>query len=172
MLQSSSSLRFLEKHKEFFLNHDLLGIPLQFVNRIGELSGASVSMDSMANINEIVQIARDARQFFWASCGEQPLESIATYAYEQAPENVRFRFLFPEQYLPYSGHAAGPLRKIEWKGLIDMPVNIAVSEDRAGISFRSTNGIADYTGFLGKDPAFVGWVKDLFQYYWDKGTRV
>ena len=40
VLQSTSSLELLEKHKEYFLTHDLLSLPGQFVNRIGELSHA------------------------------------------------------------------------------------------------------------------------------------
>jgi hypothetical protein len=27
-------------------------------------------------------------------------------------------------------------------------------------------------GFAGKDPVFLGWVKDLFNYYWEKGKSI
>jgi hypothetical protein len=30
----------------------------------------------------------------------------------------------------------------------------------------------DYAGFVGKDPAFLNGVKDLFLFYWDKGKRI
>jgi predicted transcriptional regulator len=26
----------------------------------------------------------------------------------------------------------------------------------------------DYAGFLGDDPTFVNWVKELFMHYWEK----
>jgi predicted transcriptional regulator len=172
VLQSSSSLEFLEKHKEYFLTHDLLSLPLPFVNRIGELSGATLSMDAMANINKAEQIARDAGQFFWGGGGEQPMKSVGLFAYEQASRGVKFRFLFPEKYLPDDPSSSGQARNIEWRGLSDIPVSIVVSEKEAGISFSLTDGRADYAGFIGTDPAFISWAKDLFLYYWEKGIRV
>ncbi len=169
VLQSSSSLEFLEKHKEYFLTHDLLCIPLPFVNRIGELSGATLNMDAMANINKAEQIARDAGQFFWGGGGEQPLKSVGLFADEHARAGVKFRFLFPEKYLLEWGEAK-PVKNIECRGLSDIPVNFVINEKEAGISFSLTGGRADYVGFLGSDPAFISWVKDLFLYYWEKGT--
>ena len=61
VLQSTSSLEFLEKHKEYFLTHDLLSLPSQFVNRIGELSHANLNMDSMENINRSEQDSPGSR---------------------------------------------------------------------------------------------------------------
>jgi predicted transcriptional regulator len=61
---------------------------------------------------------------------------------------------------------------IERRGQSDIPVNIVISEKEAGVSFNLIGGRSDYVGFLGADPAFVNWVKDLFVYYWENGTRV
>lgn len=170
VLKSSSSLEFLEKHKEYFLTHDLLSLPAPFVNRIGELAGASLSMDAMANINKAEQIARDARQFFWGGGMEQPMKSVGSFADEHASRGVKFRFLFPEKYLSGSTDRAMQESNIECKGLSDIPVNLVVNEREAGISFRLTGGQADYIGFLGADPAFLNWARDLFLYFWEKGT--
>jgi predicted transcriptional regulator len=172
VLQSSSSLEFLEKHKEYFLTHDLLSLPAPFVNRIGELAGATLSMDAMANINKSEQIVRDAGQYFWGGGGEQPMKSVGLLAYEQASRGVKFRFLFLEKYLHDDPGKAKTLQNIEWRGLSDIPVNIVISEKEAGVSFNLIGGRSDYVGFLGADPAFVNWVKDLFVYYWENGTRV
>src|SRR4030067_3621164 len=37
VLQLSLSLEFVSKHKEYFLTHDIWGLPYQFGNRIGQL---------------------------------------------------------------------------------------------------------------------------------------
>jgi predicted transcriptional regulator len=47
-----------------------------------------------------------------------------------------------------------------------------MSEKEAGISFQFADGRVDYASFVGKDPIFVNWVKDLFLYYWEKGNKL
>ncbi len=53
---------------------------------------------------------------------------------------------------------------MEWRAIEDIPVNFVISEKEAGISFCLLDGKTDYAGFFGKDPAFMNWVKDVFQY--------
>jgi hypothetical protein len=53
-----------------------------------------------------------------------------------------------------------------------LPVNIVLIEKEAGISFCIVGGKADYVDFAGKDPMFLGWAKDLFCYYWERGKIV
>lgn len=171
VLQLSSHLEFLLQHKEYFLTHDLFCLPYQFVNRIGELSGASLSMDSIANLNDAQRMVEEAGRYMWGGGGEQPLKSVGHIAYEKNPNGVKFRFLFPEKYLPDSPVPPELAKNIEWRGLSDIPVNMVLTEKEAGISFRLIGGRADYAAFIGKDPVFLNWVKDLFLYYWDKGTR-
>jgi predicted transcriptional regulator len=172
VLQLSSPLEFLLKHREYFLTHDLWCLPYQFVNRIGELSHATLSMDSIENLNEAQRMVEEAEQYMWGGGGEQPLRSVGLIAYEQKPKETKFKFLFPDKFLPDSQLPPKIAQNIEWRGLSDMPVNIVLTEKEAGISFRLIGGRADYAGFLGKDPIFINWVKDLFLYYWEKGTRI
>lgn len=172
VLQSTSALEFLEKHREYFLTHDLCSLPYQFVNRIGELSGASLSMDSMENINRAEQIVREAEHYFWGGGGEQPLRSVGHMVYEQIPEKVRFRFLFPPNFLPEGADLRETPKNIEWRSLSDIPVSIVLNEKEAGVAFRLIGGRADYAAFIGKDTVFLNWVKDLFLHYWEKGMQV
>lgn len=172
VLQASSPLGFLFKHREYFLAHDLFCLPYQFVNRIGELSGASLSRDSMENINRAGQMVREAGQYMWGGGPERPLETAGHVAYERALKGVKFKFLFPEQFLPDHKALAGTPQNIEWRGLSSIPVTIVLTEKVAGISFPFVGGKADYAAFIGNDPVFLGWVKDLFLYYWEKGTLV
>lgn len=172
VLQLSSPLEFLLKNKEYFLTHDLWCLPYQFVNRVSELSGATLSMDSMKNLNEAQRMVEEAERYMWGGGGEQPLKSVGLFAYEQNPKGVKFKFLFPEKYLPDSPLPPKLAQSIEWRGLSDIPVNIVLTEKEAGISFCLIGGRADYAAFIGKDPVFLNWVKDLFLYYWEKGNRV
>ena len=52
VLQLSGSYEFVSKHREYFLSHDVWSIPVQFVNRLGELSKTQLILDAMDNINK------------------------------------------------------------------------------------------------------------------------
>ena len=171
VLQLSSSFEFLYKHRQYFSTHDFRRLPYQFQNRIGELSSASLGTDTMENINLAERITREAEQYMWGGGVEQSL-NISSILMESIPKGVKYKFLFPQRFInprPLPPQMAGA---IEWRCFEDLPVNIVLTEKEAGISFCLVGGKADYVGFAGKDPVFLGWVKDLFCYYWEKGKRV
>lgn len=172
VLQLSSPLELLLRHREYFLAHDLFCLPHQFVDRLGELSSATLSTDSIENINRAGQMVKEAEQYMWGGGPERPLETAGEIAYERALNGIKFKFLFPEHFLPDHSILAGTPENIEWRGLSDIPVTIVLTEKEAGITFPLIGGKADYAAFIGDDPVFYGWVKDLFLYYWEKGSRV
>lgn len=125
----------------------------------------------MENINLAERITREAEQYMWGGGAEQPL-NIGPILMESIPKGVKYKFLFPQRFIqirPLPPKMAGA---IEWRSFEDLPVNIVLTEKEAGISFCLVGGKADYMGFAGKDPVFLGWVKDLFNYYWEKGKHV
>jgi predicted transcriptional regulator len=171
VLRFSNSLEFLFKHKAFFSSHDFARLPSQFLDRIGELSKAEFSPDTMASINVVQRIIREADQNIWAGAAEQPL-SIRHILEESIPRGVKYKFLFHKRYIPAYPTFQGMELAVEWRAIEDIPVNIVISEKEAGISFYLPDGKTDYVGFFGMDPIFMNWVKELFVYYWAKGTRV
>jgi predicted transcriptional regulator len=171
VLKLSDSLELLFKHKAFFSSHNFKTIPSQFLDRIGELSKAEFSPDIMASINVVQRIIKEADQYTWAAASEQPL-SIRPILAESIPRGVKYKFLFHKQYIPTDPIFPGMERSLEWRAMEGIPVNIVISEKEAGISFCLRDGRTDYGGFFGKDPIFTNWVKELFQFYWAKGTRL
>lgn len=171
VLQLSSSFEFIFKHRKFFSTHEFGRLPYQFLNRIGELSLAELKTDIMANINTAERITREAEQYMWGGGAEQPLD-IGPAVQENISKHVKYKWLFPERHIP-----KGPLppelsRYVEWRSFEDLPVNIVLTEKEAGISFCLTGGKVDYVAFVGKDPIFLSWVKELFLFYWEKGKKV
>ena len=163
MLQLSSSLDFVFKHREYFLTHDLWRLPYQFVNRIGELSKTNLRTDTMESINKTEQILREAEQYVWGVGEGRFTEAMGTIANEQTRKGVEYKILSP---LP-----PGKLQSMENKTLSEIPAIFVLTEKEAVICFRLIGGKMDYAGFSGKDPVFLNWVKDLFLYHWDKGKR-
>jgi predicted transcriptional regulator len=171
VLRFSNILEFLFKHRTFFSEHDFTRLPNQFLDRIGELSKAEFSPDIMASINVVQRIIREADQYMWAGAAEQPL-TIRPILQESIPRGVKYKFLFHKQYIPAAPTLPGMERAVEWRAIEDITVNFVISEKEAGISFCLRDGKTDYAGFFGKDPIFMNWVKDVFQHYWAKGTRL
>jgi len=162
VLQLSASLDFVFKHKEYFVNHDLLWLPPQFLSRIGELSQANLMMGMVESTMKSSTLIGEAKQFMWAVSPEpvpQAFEEIS----KQIPKGAEYRILSPQPPVK--------LPNLENRTLTEPPAVMVVTEKEAGLCFRFKEGRVDYAGFFGKDPVFLNFVKDLFLYYWNKGKR-
>ncbi len=137
------------------------------MNRIGELSGASLGMDTIENINMAAHVVGEAEKYVWG-LGDKALESIGTEMVKGISRGVKFRFIFNESLLPNYKPVIGEEPFIEKRMLTEIPGLIFCTEKDAGVCFPLINGRMDYLGFFGRDQMFVNWTKDLFQYYWDK----
>ena len=172
VLHLSSSLEFISKHRDFFMNHDVWRLPIQFVDRMGELSQTNLVMDSVDSINRCVQVFLEAEKYAWglSEHGRGP-EHVNPQMIERIHEGVKVKLLIPEKYLSTETQHTD-LKNVEMRGLPEIPAVMVISENEAAVCFRFIGGRLDYAGFFGKDPAFLGWARDLFQHYWDMGKRV
>jgi predicted transcriptional regulator len=62
VLQLSSSLDFVFKHKQYFVTHDVSRLPPQFVNRIGELSQTNLMMGRVESTAKSSQLIGEAER--------------------------------------------------------------------------------------------------------------
>ncbi len=168
VLQLSSSLEFVSKHRDYFSIHDLMRLPVQFVNRLGELSQANLVMDTIENLNKSERAFKEAEEYGWGIAEGTVPEHMSPVMNERIQKGVKLRFLLPENRFPAPTVIA---RNVEVRGISDLPAIVVLTEKEGGICFRQVGGRVDYAGFFGKDPTFLNWVKDLFLYYWDKGKR-
>jgi len=162
VLQLSSSLEFVFKHKQYFLTHDVDQIPQQLISRIGELSQTKLIMGMIESTTKSSKMIGEAKQFMWGISPE-PLPAPLDEVSKQIPKGAEYRILSPQP--------PTKLPNLENRMLSEVPVIMAITEKEATVSFRFIGGRVDYAGFSGKDPLFLNWVKDLFLYYWDKGKR-
>jgi predicted transcriptional regulator len=161
-LHLSSSIEFVLKHKQYFLTHDIWQLPLQFVNRIGELSKATLKMGLIESTFKSSQLIGEAQKYMWGISPEplpQPFDAIA----KQIPKGVEYRILSPQPPVWLSN--------LENRTFTDSPAVCALTEKEAAVCFRFTDGRVDYAGFIGNDATFLNWVKDLFLYCWNTAKR-
>jgi predicted transcriptional regulator len=161
-LHLSSSMDFVLKNKQYFMAHDIWLLPQQFVNRIGELAGATLKMGLIESTFKSSQMIGEAQRYMWAISPEplpQPLEVVSKHI----PKGVNYRILSPQPPARFPN--------LENRTLCDSPAILAHTEKEAALCFRFSDGRVDYAGYVGSDEAFLNWVRDLFLYYWEKGKR-
>jgi predicted transcriptional regulator len=168
VLQLSSSLDFVSKYRLYFSMHDVMRLPFQLVNRLGELSQASLGMDTIENLNRAERAFMEAEEFGWGIAeGTIPVQMNQIMA-EKVQKSLKLKFILPENRLPA---ATVMVKNVEVKGVSEIPAIVVLTEKEGAVCFRQLGGRVDYAGFFGKDPTFLNWVKDLFLYYWEKGKR-
>jgi predicted transcriptional regulator len=170
MLQLSASLEFASKHREYFSTHDLMVLPPQLLNRLGELAGATLNMDTVENLNRSERALLEAEEFSWGIAEGTIPQHMEPLMVGQLQKGVKMRFIIPENRLATDAGAPMP-KNLEAKSLPVIPAIVVLTEKVAGVSFRQIGGRVDYAGFFGTDVAFHAWVKDLFLYYWDRAKR-
>ncbi len=171
VLQLSSSLEFVSKHRDYFAAHDVTQIPVQFVNRLGELSQTKLMMDTIENLNIAEHAFMDAEQYGWGIAEGTIPQQMGPIMNDLLQKGLKLRMLIPEKRLATETNPPALAKNFEARGLAELPAIVFLTEKEAGICFLQLGGRVDYAAFYGKDPAFLNWIKDLFLFYWDKGKR-
>jgi predicted transcriptional regulator len=171
VLQLSSSLKFVSKHRDYFSTHDVTRLPLQFVDRLSELSKADLVMNTIEVLNKGERALMEAEQYGWGIAEGTVPEHMGPIMNERIQKGLKLRFLILENSLPTNESPSAMVRNLEVRCLSTLPVLVVLTEKEGSVCFRRVEGRIDYAGFYGNDSTFLNWVKDLFLYYWDKGKR-
>lgn len=165
----SSSIEFVYKNKSYFLDHDVWQLPNSFLYRLGELSEGTLITEMAETMNVVERMIKNAEDYVWVMT-DQVLDAHSRAMAERLQKGVNFRSLLHERLLDVSKiYPKG--QKVERRYLPEVFGILVVTEKEGGISLPLVNGRADYSGLIGKDPAFLKWISDLFLYYWEKGKR-
>ncbi len=170
-LSIASSMEFIYKNKQYFLEHDVWQLPLPFLNRIGELSNSVFISEMAAIMNAMERIIGEAQSFVWIMT-DQFLDSHSRILTERRQEGVHFRSLLHEKL--YDNERATQLYKgqiVERRFLPKIAAVLIITEKEAAIALPLVGGKADPTGFVGTNPVFLKWASDLYFHYWEQGKR-
>lgn len=171
ILHLTPTLDFVHRYKEYFSTRNILKLPYEFINRIGELSSGTLSTNITDSINKGEKMVKESQRHVWA-IGDKALDSIGSLMLERYSKGVKsFRFMYAESLLPLyrpSQHQPG----IEQRTLPAIPALIICTGNESAVCFLSTQDKVDYTGFFGQEPVFRKWVEDFFNHYWSLGKIV
>jgi len=162
-----SSLDFILRNTDYFLEHDVHGLPYEFVNRLGELSAGEFCGDTLVALNRTRKIVNEAEEYLWAMA-EQSESSHTPVANEKISKGLKFRFIMQEN-LAKTVQIAPEIEHLkERKYLERICATLLISEKESAFHLRRGNGQMDYVGFFGIDEKFQKWTRDLFMYNWER----
>jgi predicted transcriptional regulator len=177
------SIRFVTENRDYFLSHDISSLPLEFIERLGELQEHDCGENVGAILVHLQQVVQDAEEYIWLMA-DHPLgrqEYVTKSGKLESSSTVTWRIIIPaDNSIDWKRMRAdvGTHRgRIEYHLIedpIDIKAGIALNEKIAGLSFPDSTGKLDFnSGFRSSNPVFRKWCEDFFVFHWNKkGKRV
>ncbi len=159
---------FFVKHKTYFLDHDVWAIPSEFVSRLGELSEGVLVEELAEIVNRIEGLMGSAEEYVHVIT-DQVMNVHSRVMDEQTLKGIEFRSiahvkLVNPQAKKYQGD-------VETRFLESIPGLLVVTEKEGFFAFLSEDGKLSHSGFYGSDATLLGWIRDMFDYYWDRADK-
>jgi predicted transcriptional regulator len=179
VLKQLHELEFTSKHKDYFINHTLSDLPIEFVKRLGDLQGSKYTDDTMRFFHRIENLIKEAEEYVWFQIDEYPISALSSIE-EAIGRGVQFRIIEPEERVtgPHLSLDASddvpdlartrhtPLA--EHRTLEKSDVFLFLSDKGGLLAFPAFEGRCDYRGFNITDEQSHKWCGDIFQHYWEK----
>ena len=172
-LKQMTGYKFITTHKDYFQNHDLSKLPVEFINRIGELENSRYVDDVMVIFHLIDQMIREAEEYVWRITDRYIITIIPAWS-EALERGIKGHLLEPEDIVIPPEFNRGPVirdsiinQHFALHTLKTVPLFMSLSEKQvAGICFPANDGRIDYRGFVSENPIVLKWAKDLYEYLW------
>jgi predicted transcriptional regulator len=166
------AIDFLSGNIGYFNTHDLSPIPLELLRRIGELSEAEIKTGAMELFHDAEKSFSEAEEYIWILTNQILMSSLPILE-KQVRKGVEFKVILPRNYRPPPESKSMKEMGIQVRVLDDVRIILALTEKDSGVLFPGVDGKIDYsTGISGSEPGVHGWIKDLFEYYWNKATPI
>jgi predicted transcriptional regulator len=177
------SIEFLSENRLYFLSHDISSLPLEFIERLGELQEGYYAEKVGSILTHLQQVAQGAEEYIWLMAdhrlGDQ--EYVTKSGKLESSSTVTWRIILPASSSidwPEIRRTVGIYEgRIEYHLIedpTDIKAGIAMNEKIAGVAFPDNTGKLDFnSGFRSDNPLFRKWCQDLFVIHWNKkGKRV
>ena len=177
------SITFLTQNREYFFSHDISSLPLEFIERLGELQEGQYADKVGSILAHLEQVAQSAEEYIWLMAdhrlGDQ--EYVTKSGKLESNSTITWRVVVPADssinWAEIRRTVGTHKGRIEYH-LIEDPneikAGIALNEKIAGVTFLDPMGKLDFNGgFRSDNPLFRKWCEDLFLIHWNKkGRRV
>ncbi|OPX74282.1 MAG: hypothetical protein A4E39_00655 [Methanoregulaceae archaeon PtaB.Bin152] len=173
----------IASHQQFWVTHDLSGLPPRFLARIGDLQVSHIQTDTTVDMFSVythyLTIIKEARYIHGISSVASP--GLAQFLAEKVNEGVPVELVVNEEVIdilkqdPYAGHMkalASSQNFHVWVTGEILRVGLTVTDRNLSLGlFKKDSNLYDSSSDLfSDDPAAVGWGEDLFLYYRKRST--
>ena len=168
ILESSSAMYFLSKHREYFSEHDTSLIPPQCRARFGELSKTVLLTEAVINLNTGTEVFKNAEKRIDVM-NNQHLRHNAQILGQQSLKGVKVRSLLQENMIETIKEDLVDVEESwERRTIPRICAIVILTEKIVGIALPKLDGKMDYQVLEGKDPDSMKWASDLFEDQWNK----
>jgi predicted transcriptional regulator len=178
VLKQLHELEFTSKHKDYFINHTLTDLPIEYIKRLGDLKGSKYTDDTMRFFHRIENLIKEAEEYVWFQIDEYPISALEEIE-EAIGRGVQFRIIEPKDRVtgPHLSFDTSdndsditrtrytPLA--EHRTLEKSDVFLFLSDKGGLLAFPAFDGRCDYRGFTITDEQSLKWCGDIFTYYWE-----
>lgn len=168
ILALSTSIEVVFKNKRYFLDRDILQLPVSFVHRLGEISGGVLRTELNEAMVRLEDLIRATEDHLWVMT-PQVMPSLSRISTERLAKGVRLRCINNEELNEASMKYMQKGQEVERRLLPKVPAVVLVTEKEAAFSLPLLDGKLDVATFFGDDASFLRWASDLFLYYWNQG---
>ena len=167
VLETSTSLGFFSRYREYFLSHDASLLPHEFRVRLGELSGGALIMGTVETLNWVTEFFKRAEKKIDATVvGFEIQDEILR---RRVQEGLKVRWLIDESFLPRAKSILHSDKRLpEMRAVPRVFGHIATTDKEAVLTLRRNDGSLSFDAFIGKDASFLRWAEDLYAHEWEK----
>lgn len=175
------SFVFHAQNREYFLSHDISSLPLEFIERLGEMQKAE-HVDNVGSVfAHLQQVVQSAEKYIWLMAdhrlGNQ--EYVTKSGRLDINSMMTWRVILPANsninWAEVRKSAGIHKGRIEYRMIDDsenIKIGIVMNEKISEVVFPDTVGKIDFNGGFRSDNAlFHQWCKDLFIYHWTMKER-
>jgi len=177
---------FLAQEKDYILSHSTRYLPPQFVSRLGELRRNERVTEILDVVSSTARALRAASEYEWfITPGRLSSPRDIVDAVDALKRGVKIRAIEPPHYVPsdkvmsetpreYLDFFEQSWRKgdLQHRCLDEVRIRMYMTDREVAIlALPKRDGEVDVLGYHSEDPAFHGWCRDLFEYYWMRARQ-
>jgi predicted transcriptional regulator len=169
---------FLLGSENFFKKHTTGDLPINFIERLGELRNSTLVCGVGPVIERWKKVAKEAKSFLNFITNQYPLD-VATIIVSKPKEGVKCSYVLA-QNTEVPKQRDEVLKKTSWTKMVSdgvvkrrmlekVQVCTTFAEKEACVFFPDLSGQTDLiSSFFSKDEQFVEWCSDYFKYQWQR----
>jgi predicted transcriptional regulator len=180
LLVQFKGAEFVTRHRDYFTSHTLMHLPLEFVNRIGELMNSTYTEDALVFLHSVATGIQKAEEYIMVMV-DQFVMSQVPFVRKALERKVKMKTIEPKEWVaPHDFYRIREEAERTWakrardekllthRTLKRVELYIHMSEKETAIAFPTLDGRFDHLGFTSTDERALKWCRDIFHHYWEK----